>query len=168
MAQYLAIKEGAGEAKKTPVGLVLVGSFSETSPSDSNHVAKMTNSGSGWNTYFSYSNGTYTCIKPVCGLVVGWVSHYSKSSYTYGKGELYVNGTRRQSYQVPALASGSTSSKYGVYASFVAGNSFYFKTPSDDGYPKQWGSLYIMDDDEYAAFAALYSTAPAMAGYVKI
>lgn len=157
MSTNLVIKEGDGNSS-AKLAAERVGSFSETSPRDSAHIAKMTNSGDGWSTFFSYDNGTYTCKKACNCIVTGWVTHYAASSYTQGRGQLWVNGIQQCSYQTPSKASGSTSAHYGVLRKFKVGDTFYFRTPTDDGCPKQLGELYVLSDKEYDRYSSLINT----------
>ncbi len=161
MAENLCVKMGGGvSAEKNDflnLGLIRIGEFSETSPKDAAHVALMTNGGTGWSECFDYSNGTYTCKKKGNYLVAGWVNHFSASSYTLGQGELYVNGVRRCSYQVRGKGAGNDSNHFGVLHKFSVGDTFYFRTPSDNGYPKQWGELFFLTDSEYKNYAAKIS-----------
>ena len=115
----------------------------------------MTSTISDWDEYFTQSSGIFTCNKKVHVYLVGWVYQYNKAGQTSAKGTIYINGSQICYYDVGSTASGISSKKYMVSKTFNIGETFYFKTPSDNGWPQQKGAMFICSNNNEDLVASL-------------
>ena len=115
--------------------------FEEINYTDSSHIANM--STSLINDFFTRTtNNKFVVLKNFKATIIGIVFSYRTAGSSTAEGAFYINDEQKMFYKAPEKTQGSTASSQIEY-DFVKGDTFYFCTPSGNGYPKQLGTIEI-------------------------